>query len=250
MDRAGEVKRVDGSVDAATAPKKPAQEKPAQKKKGCLIAGIVGAVLLIGAVLIGVFATSEAPLTVAAHRWSREIQVEEYKDVQESAWCDHLPSGARDVSRSREVRSHRKISDGEDCRTVRSDNGDGTFSETQKCTTKYRSEPVYDDKCRFRIMKWVVSRSVKSAGESLSPEPAWPDLTLSKKGMELGSERPGKRIEAYTVRFVDDKKQNHECELPQDKWRSLKPGDERVGEVNRVTDRLDCDSLRRPGDTE
>lgn len=62
--------------------------------------------------------------------------------AHELSWCDSMPRDAYSMSRAREVRSHNQIPDGQDCRTVRSDNGDGdgTYSTSQECSTRYRSE--------------------------------------------------------------------------------------------------------------
>ena len=41
----------------------------------------------------------------------------------------------------------------------RVDRGDGTYTKKRECTPKYRKEPVYDQKCRYKIDKWSLART-------------------------------------------------------------------------------------------
>ena len=74
-----------------------------------------------------------------------------------------------------EQRSTRRVPDGQECRTVRRDQGDGTFREERQCETKYRDEPVYDDKCTWSGQRWESDRTEEVSG-GLSDTPVWPDV--------------------------------------------------------------------------
>jgi hypothetical protein len=159
-----------------------------------------------------------------------------------------MPSGAYDVTRKKEVRSHDKIPDGEDCRTVRHDNGDGTFSESQKCTTRYREEPVYDDKCYFTIDRWTYERKVTSAGNGTSPEPQWPDTAITKTGQALGAEREGKKTETYSVTFSYGEGESTDCEMEFPRWLQVPEGVELDAETRVIGGGLSCPSIKLPGE--
>ena len=78
---------------------------------------------------------------------------QEYLDFTERSWRDSPPDGI-DVNLIPDTcvltqRSVEQVADGQECKTVRTDNGDGTFSERRDCVTRYREEPVYDDWCEF-----------------------------------------------------------------------------------------------------
>jgi len=140
--------------EAAMQGKPPPNAPPPAKKfyqsKGFLIvAGIVFA--LVCTLLVLLFWKKEATVIVTGHQWKRVVGVEKFAPKNESAWCDSVPGDAYALSRKSEVRSQKKIADGKTCKTVRKDRGDGTFKETEKCETKYRDEPVYDNKCYFQV---------------------------------------------------------------------------------------------------
>ncbi|HLA43810.1 MAG TPA: hypothetical protein VJZ27_10260, partial [Aggregatilineales bacterium] len=120
------------------------------------ITGIIGGLVsLLITICVGIgallFWTNESTVAVAGHSWEREIKIEEFQSLSKGDWCDAMPGDAYSVSRSERERSSRQVPDGEDCRTRRVDNGDGTFSERQECTTRYRSEPIYDDYCEYKV---------------------------------------------------------------------------------------------------
>ncbi len=226
---------------------------PAGKPKGKKALGIgLGCgclfLLAVAAIVAVLLLTWSKPTTATAmsHSWSREVEVEVFKAVQESGWCDSKPSSAYDSSSTEKVRSHDKIPDGEDCTTVRVDNGDGTFSEKEKCTTKYREEPVYDDWCTYKIDRWEVGRTERATGGGTTPEPEWPRVSLSKTGTSLGAEREGKKTETYVVHFVDAENNKTECEYDIGKWQSIADGSEWKAEASVLAGTLDCDSLGSP----
>jgi hypothetical protein len=158
-----------------------------------------------------------------------------------------MPSGAYDVRRSREVRSERQIPDGETCTTRRVDQGDGTYREEQDCRPRYRSEPVYDDRCRFTVDRWEVVRELKAAGAGTAPEPHWPDLRSARLGSCRGCEREGKRREAYRVRFRTAAGKEFDCEFPQQRWRGVAEGSRWIVKESALVGSAFCSTLKPEG---
>jgi hypothetical protein len=223
---------------------RPASSGPSPRMKLGLI---VGGVLLLCAVLVWVFVfwKREATMEIEGHRWARTIDVEVFDTVRDSAWCDELPRGARRVGKSREQRSTKQVQDGQECVKRRQDNRDGTFKEVEECKPKYRSEPVYDDRCHFDIDKWVVRRTEESAGQGKRPEPSWPAVKLAKTGSCKGCEREGARRQLYMLRLLDRRAgQAHECAVDEATWQKAEPGSQWTVEVKVVGGGLDCETLR------
>jgi RNA polymerase subunit RPABC4/transcription elongation factor Spt4 len=205
------------------------------------IIGIIG--LVVVAVAVAIFWKRDTTAYVTGHTWSREIAIEEFAPRADSAWCDSMPADAYSVSRSREVRSYRQIPDGEDCSTVRVDNGDGTYSERRECRTRYREEPVYDMKCYYTVNRWGYERSVKAEGRSLREQPYWPDPRITRTGTCIGCEREGPRTEHYLVYFRADSNE-YTCDLEQSQWASMPIESVWTFQVGVITNRPDCDTLQ------
>ncbi len=224
-------------------------EPPSSGSKKGLILGVMGGgALLMLLVCLGVFFLwkKDVSLVNTGHEWARTIQIEEKKTVTKTDWQDEVPRKGRVVSCSTEKRSTKQVADGETCKTRRSDNGDGTYSEKQECKTKYKSEPVYDEKCKYNIDEWVSSRKVKAGGKSFKDEPHWPDVDLKRKGDCVGCEREGKRSEVYTLTFKDSQSgETLSCNGSLKRWKQVKPKSNWKGSV-RVADGggLDCDDLK------
>ncbi len=219
---------------------------PKGMSKGLKIGLIIGGIafVILAVVLTLIFWKKEVTLTVEGHAWKRSIGVEVFGAVNESAWCDQMPAKAYSVTKRKEQRSTKKIPDGEECKTRRKDNRDGTFKQVRECKTKYREEPVYDQKCRFKIDKWSEKRRAKAEGSSQDPAPSWPSVKLKKTGKCKGCEREGKRSETYTIRYEDaGTDETHECDVSLERWTSSEPGSTWTAKVGVVTSSLDCDSL-------
>jgi hypothetical protein len=215
-------------------PKKPMSKLPILIGAGVLVVGVVVAALLL--------IKKDATVDVTGHVWSRSIAIERFDAVRDSAWCDSLPGGAYSVSRSREVRSHRQIADGQDCHDRQVDRGDGTFVVKTECKTKYRDEPVYDDKCSFLVDRWAKVRDEVARG-GLAQQPAWPALRLAS-GSGRGAEREGGRSERYTLQLRDAKTGKvHECDYPEPKWRSVADRSRHTIKVRLVGSAV-CESLK------
>jgi hypothetical protein len=218
-----------------------AQPAPSKRRVWPWVLAAVG----VFALVLGVFLVKQdAELTVSGHGWKREVTVERFGPVQDSDWCDAMPPRATNVHRSRQVRSHKDVPDGQDCKTRRQDRGDGTYVEKQQCTTRYRKEPVYDDQCSYTIVKWTPVRSERLTGSSAKDEPRWPAVQLVRRGECVGCEREGARKEEYRVQFVrrgDGEKAS--CGFDQRRWSSFEVGKSLHGKFSVIGSVLDCDTL-------
>jgi hypothetical protein len=167
--------------------------------------------------------------------------------VSDSAWCDSVPGDAYGVSRSREQRSARQVADGQTCQDQRIDKGDGTFVKHRECTPRYRSEPVYDDRCRYQVNRWRSVRSVKADTQS-ALSPAWPLVSnlnanfLGGSVGTLGSEREGQRRENYVLTLGSGGK-TWACNVSETVWNKYQEGATAPLKVH-LTGGADCDSLK------
>lgn len=241
LDGSQEVARVADRSSAAPRPAAQPVKKSGTSKWPFLIGGVV--LLLVALCLVAMLWKRDVPVTVASHAWERTIDVEQLRAVHESAWCDSMPSGAYSVSRSREQRSTRQIPDGQTCTTRDVDRGNGTFERRQECKTKYRDEPVYDDKCAFTIDRWQVSRTARAAGTGTSPAPTWPAVQLSREGNSLGCERQGGRKETYSLSLSGKDGKQYSCSLPAARWGAIADGHSKVIPIGVLTSSPDCDKL-------
>lgn len=241
LEGAAEVaRRADVLSGGATPP-------PAAKKSNA--GKIIAAVLLLG--LLGTVALAlvfflwkrDAAFEVAEQTWERSIAVERYGPVEDKAWCDELPSGAEVISRSKAKRSTQKVEDGEDCKTRKVDNGDGTYTEKQECTPRYKDEAVMDDECKIRVKRWSVVRTEKSQGPG-DQAPTWPEVRLAKEGDCEGCEREGERKETYRVVLASSGSSEHsECEVDPSRFSRLGPKTRVKGQVRALGGGVVCDSL-------
>lgn len=220
---------------------------PAAKKKSSTVKVVMGIgclsiIVLVVLATVAAFWKKEGSLVVTGHSWRREVAVERYGPTADSSWCDSVPPGARGTSRTREVRSHRRIPDGQDCRTRKVDRGNGTFVEKQECSTRYRDEPIYDDRCYYTIDRWSLERTANAAGASMSGV-AWPDLGSLRTGTCIGCERAGSRKETYTVELTDSDSKKQTCDFDSSKWASFRDGSHWKGGIRVIGGGLDCSTL-------
>ena len=95
---------------AASAPKAPGSNK---SRTGLFIGlGVLALVVVI--VLSLTFWTKSVDVVARAHAWKRTVDVERYGPVSRTAWKQKVPSGAYGLACSREVKSHKKVPDGEE----------------------------------------------------------------------------------------------------------------------------------------
>jgi len=227
----GEAAAVHRLVDAPP-PKVQPLVKPRSGKGKKLVVLVIGLVLLgIG---VFVFYKKEKNLTVRGHAWERTIAVETFLEATERDECSDMPSGATLARRYSDSRT-RKVQDGEtceeQCRDVRVDQGDGTFTQEQQCSTKckprYREERYTVAMCEFTIGRWRKTREASAQGADRAPAPAWPEPGLARGSgrNEYGQERAGARSESYRLDLEDAAGKRYTCELEsQATWESLAPG--------------------------
>lgn len=215
-----------------------------------LIAIIILAVLGVGAGIFLLNWKQETTVYVDGHNWERVITIDQYREFVAQSWRDVPPIGDNVLlvpgSCVQRQRSTRQVPDGQDCRVVRSDRGDGTFSERTECTTRYRSEPIYDSWCTWGGTRWEYGREVRTAGQSVTEVPAWGEFTLNCADQRrIGCERVSRRDETYNVLFKNES-HTYTCAMPQEQW--LVTPIESVWNVQvRVVDNAaaDCSSLER-----
>ena len=174
-------------------PKEKAKNKGSNIKVFAIIGVIIAILVGIGALLT---MTESATVVAKEHSWERTISVDDSRPPGDNMSIDF-------GSCSRKQRSTNRIPDGETCKTVRKDNGDGTYKESQQCTTKYREEPVYDDYCRWRGNHWEDSYSRVTSGVGLSPEPYY------------------ENVSKYDVNFTGNENRTYTCDFPQDEWSNI-----------------------------
>lgn len=201
----------------------------------------------------------ETTATVSQRNWVREVQVEQFMPISQTAWCDSLPGDAYDISRSREQRSTRQVPDGQTCHDERVDKGDGTFVKNRVCAPRYRSEPVYDLQCRYRVNRWsgVGAHQASQADAALPFWPtAGPGIPIAPPSLgasphsppspggalRLGDQREGARTEQYTLELSAAGKR-WTCTVPEAVWSRYAEGATVPLQV-RMTGGADCGSLR------
>ncbi|XWX02696.1 zinc ribbon domain-containing protein [Aggregatilineales bacterium SYSU G02658] len=188
-----------------------------------LIVAAVVALLVIGGAIFLLTRTVEATVNVVGHEWTRTTYVQQYSSFVESNWWNLPPMGDNVVrgACTRQQRSVRQVPDGEDCRMIRMDRGDGTFSESQVCTTRYRSEPIYDDWCTFSGYRWEPKREVVVKG-GLNDTPDWgsPNLNCADQ-RRVGCERIDRREEVYEL-LLRGPEHSYRCAVETAMWRSAR----------------------------
>jgi len=200
------------------------KEKNKNKGSNIKIFAIIGVII---AALIGAFIvlnmTESATVVADSHEWERTVSVDEYAHVTQSNWESSRPSWDN-VSKSscqRKQRGTKQVADGQTCKTVRKDNGDGTFRQSQQCTTKYRDEPVYENWCVWSGNTWDDSYSRVTSGVGLDPQPYYEDVSLNCEGQNrVGCERATYSGQ-YDVNFTGNENRTYTCGFPQEEWSNI-----------------------------
>lgn len=218
---------------------------------------VIGAVVLgvIAFALFAIFAKRDETGFVSALNWERTIDIERFVAVQNSQICP-APADAYNVSSRYEQVGSRQVPDGETCSSRQVDQGDGTFRQERVCTTRYRSEPIYDDVCYYTVNRWGYSRTVE-ANSATSPNLAWPVTNLNNAAGNssrcngllpvLGCEKEGARKESYTVTITMDNGRTQTCEVPFDEWQDVTVETTFTFKVRVVGGGIDCSTLQRTG---
>lgn len=212
--------------DSMPEPKKKPKKKSINWLKLGKYIGIGALVTLVLTGLISLFIPREYEAVITEKTWERDVVIQEYKTVEESAW-DRVPSGGRLLYSKQEIKSYdqvldhyetktrqvaKQVFDGYDTHTYYTDNGNGTFTEHTSQTPRYRTEyvtetyqepvyktvPVYGTKYYYEIEKWVYKRTEESKGSD--NEPYWPEYNLN------GNERVSSEKEIYALKcYVKNK---------------------------------------------
>lgn len=216
-------------------------EPPASsKKKWYIIGGIAGAAVV--ALIAAIFISRSVEVKIESHNWERVVKIESFEGRPESAWCSAMPYDAYMVVRKREVSSTNQVADGETCDMVRVDKGDGTFKKERRCKTKYKSVPVYSDKCYYRVDRWQHKRDIVARG-GLNDPIAWPAVNI-RAGNCRGCERESGRSEAFNLVLAQVKNpdKKHTCAYPEATWRAIPDGAVKKIKV-RMIGGAKCDTL-------
>lgn len=207
------------------------------KRIGVSLAAIFSVICLLMVIFPG---TKE--FTPTNFSWVYDIDIESYETVDESDWS--LPDGARLQYKKDEIHHYdqvvdhyetktrtysEEVLDGYDISYEYTDNGDGTFSQHEVQTPRYRTEyreeqyeepvyvdvPVYQTKYYYEIDKWIYKRSVTTKGNDKNPY--WGEVLLEH------NEREGKHNEQYSVSGkVKDKVKTYNCS--KELWNQLNLG--------------------------
>lgn len=197
-----------------------AEKKQSTMPKWLPVAGVVVLVAIIGFVLFALFATRTETVSAVGFRWEREVSIEELKaeSGRREGSCSMAPAGAYNLSERWEQVDTRRVPDGEECRTVQIDQGDGTFREERRCETRYRDEAVMGDVCYYTINRWSYERSVTADGDRDDTR-IWPEVRLAGSGCsQLGCERESGREERFYLVLSRDSDETFECSVPLSTW--------------------------------
>ena len=242
LDGAQEVGRVADQSSAAPKAGAATAKAPGKKKWWPWALGGVAALCCVFSG-VAMFWTKDVTVTVTAHEWKREIDVESMQAVSDDSWCDSKPSDAYNVSSRREQRSTKKIPDGEECSTRNVDRGDGTFERRRECHTKYREEPIYDNRCYYTVDRWKTRahRAGRGAGHLARAR-------LAARAPVAHRELAGRRARGHTARDVHAEPQGQRRQGVQlqgafPKWQAVADGLSKTIKVGVITDAAECDTL-------
>lgn len=204
-----------------------------------VLAFLIGIPALVLLLALAFCWTRDTEVRVTGHSWERTVGIERLEATSSSDWCDRMPRDAYSVSRSQRKRDTRKIRDGETCRTVNRDNGDGTFSTRQSCSPTYRYEDVYDAWCSYSVDRWRKARSAVASGKGLSPAPTWPDVRVDGCSRR-GCTRRGARRGSYFVHLVDGDGEKVDCDLDEGAWSRMTVGSRWKAQKRVLLDNVVC----------
>lgn len=223
---------------------------PAAKKKSgsnWRIFAIIGVVILvIGGIAFALLSTKSVNASVVDRTWEQSIQIEILREERGSAECGSQPSDASVYDRRREQVDTRRVADGQTCRNVQVDQGDGTFRQEQRCETNYREEAVMGDVCYYTVERWRSSREVTSAGE-FSQAITSPSTGISRNCLSVGCERAGSPNTDYILHFEGADGTTFDCAVDESMWRETSVGAQFSIEQRRVSGEPLCNTLERAG---
>ena len=228
----------------ATQQKNPKESDASGNTKKIVIGALAAVAVFVG---VCVFWKSTTQLKLTRLTWEKTVPVERYKSVSKNQWCSSMPIDAYNIFRTREKNGTKKIADGETCRKVKKDRGNGTFRYVEKCRTKYREEATYANKCRYMVDRWALQRTAKASG-GLTDTIKWPVVNYHKCAFKRkGCEKTGVKKESYYAHFVNPKKNKiYKCDLKAEaKWRSYTEGDFYKAKIGVISNSINCDSIKK-----
>lgn len=177
----------------------------------CIVTAILVAIAAGVYFLVTYRTSTKAQVTQVT--WSRAINIQRWQTVQESAWS--VPQGGRETRHYQAFHHYNHVMTG----SHQSCSGTGA---SRICTTVYDyiDIPVYETRYDYDIDRWVTVRTPEKHG--IGHDAEWPDVSDLKASptLALGNERAGTRISRYTVSFTQD----YALDMPEERWRGLKPG--------------------------
>jgi hypothetical protein len=196
----------------------------------------------------------EVELMPVAHSWTRAIEVQALRPVEEEGWEGEIPSNARVLASRRELYRTERVQVGsrresrtvtervqvgtERVKTGSRDLGNGYFEDIYEDRPVYRDErrqvsetvPVFEDRkifknrLRYEITKWVTVRTETAKGSS--PDLRWPEVQL-RAGEQLGAQ-----TESLEVQLRDPKGRTFTYRVPNENdFRRLVPGRALAAEI-------------------
>lgn len=219
------------------------EEQPKPKKKG--LQGILSALGLGGLVAFLFSFNTTIDVPVVQMQWERVIEVREYKRVIEEDWT--LPSDGDLIESFRDIYEYDQRLIGYETRTRtvqrqvgtrrvlcgQRDMGNGYFEEVH-CDEPvyenveetyeepvYEQIPVYKQKYRYYIMKWVKISPLRASG--MNKAVYWPEETDDMKA-NPNRFKTGRQKEVYRFTVEDHKGKRHTYEADFDYWDTLRQG--------------------------
>jgi hypothetical protein len=198
------------------------------------VLGIIGIVIAFCVIIwffwFMFFRTVEHDASIGQMRWERQIEIEQFRTIQDRDWRGQEPDDARIYDERREIHHYDRVLDHYRPEFYNC----GTYDKPQTCYRQvavYRDEPVYRTRYYYEVDRWVTDYWVTA--KSVELQPFWPELPdgLDTRKI-LGNRRQG-----------DAKKQHyemdvhcHECdpsviELNHNSWNDYKPGQKVIAYV-------------------
>ncbi len=230
---------------AAAMPQAAAVPKASAGSNKKWIIALVLIAVIVGGAIFALTRTTSGSAYVTGHHWERSIEILSLQPVPGKSSCESVPLGAYGIQERYEQVGSRQVPDGEQCRTVQINQGDGTFREEERCQTTYRSEPVYGYVCYYVLNTWLPSRSVNAQGDKASA-PRWPDTNITSSAACLlpGCEREGGRSEKYVLEFKGDGDRTFECPVDFSLWQSTNVEKAFTIEIGSILKDFRCNTLK------
>lgn len=205
------------------------------------------------AVIVFLLYPRETTVEVSGHSWTRTIDIEAYRQVQEEDWT--LPSQGEMIRSFSAIHHYDKILDHYESRTRsvrvkvgeeryacgKIDKGNGYF-QTKYCSRPvyqnrqesyqepvYRNDPVYRTKYVYNIYRWKLDRTNRASGSDKNPK--WPE-GAPPQNVQNDKWREGKKTEKYLLYVTDKKGKKHEMEVDFRIWNKYNVGDKMKAKTN------------------